>query len=189
MKLYTRRGDGGETSLFGGQRVRKSSPRIEACGIVDELNSHLGVARAYLEDGPLADIVAQIQADLFRLGADLATPLTAQEPARRVSRITEEDIKRLEALIDGLDGELPPLNHFILPGGHPAAAHLHVARAVCRSAERRVFAALEAGESLSPAVGAYLNRLSDLLFVLARSANYRAGVEDLPWNPDGPPGF
>lgn len=184
MKLYTRRGDGGDTSLFGGRRVRKSAPRVEAYGTVDELNSHLGVARAYLEDRSLADIIARLQADLFRLGADLATPLDGPGRTRPVPRIGDDDVKRLERLIDELDGQLPPLKRFVLPGGHPAAAHLHLARAVCRSAERRTFAALEAGEAISPAVGAYLNRLSDLLFVLARCANHRAGIPDVPWNPE-----
>jgi cob(I)alamin adenosyltransferase len=178
MKLYTRTGDSGETALFDGTRVRKDDPRVEAYGDVDELNAWLGLVRtAGLEPEFEADVIT-IQRDLFALGAALADP--AQKIAARVTKVAldDDDVTRLERMIDRLDAETPPLRRFILPGGTSTGAALHLARTVCRRAERRIV-------SLEPAVdGAlirYVNRLSDLLFALARAVNHRAGVPETEW--------
>jgi cob(I)alamin adenosyltransferase len=172
LKIYTRTGDKGETSLFGGARVPKNDPRIEAYGTIDELSSHLGVARAAWPASPIDALLQQAQNDLFEIGAHLASPGTSRFPGVDPARIAE-----LETAIDEMEGELAPLKTFILPGGTLAAAQLHVARTVCRRAERLVVAlgSDEAG------VVTYLNRLSDYLFVAARFANKRQGVEDVPW--------
>lgn len=183
MKIYTRRGDRGETGLFGGQRVSKASRRVAAYGTVDEANSHLGVALSLLPDSPLRPLILSLQEQLFALGADLATPPHPSKGQGRVPRIGDEHVSLLEKHIDDLEESLPPLKTFILPGGHPAAAHLHVARAVCRRAERLAVAARKEGETISDAVLSYLNRLSDLLFVLARAVNSETGTADIPWNP------
>ena len=178
MKLYTRTGDAGETSLFDGTRVRKNDPRVEAYGEVDELNAWLGLVRASLVDPAIDADVMQIQRDLFALGAELADP--ADKIAARVVKaaLTDADVERLERLIDRFEQELPPLRRFILAGGTPAGAALHLARAVCRRVERRIV-------SLSPPVDAvlvrYVNRLSDLLFVMARVANHRSGLAETEW--------
>jgi cob(I)alamin adenosyltransferase len=178
MKIYTKTGDAGETSLFGGTRVSKSDPRVAAYGDVDELNAHLGLARSSSSDVEIAGELLQLQRDLFALGARLADP--TEKIASHVSKaiLRDVDVQRLEQLIDRLDAELPPLRHFILAGGHPCGAALHVARAVCRRAERAMVA-LE--PPIDPVLLRYINRLSDLLFVLARAANRRAGVEETPW--------
>jgi cob(I)alamin adenosyltransferase len=178
VKLYTRTGDAGETSLFDGTRVRKNDPRVEAYGEVDELNAWLGLVRASLVDPAIDADVMQIQRDLFALGAELADP--ADKIAARVVKaaLTDADVERLERLIDRFEQELPPLRRFILAGGTPAGATLHLARAVCRRVERRIV-------SLSPPVDAvlvrYVNRLSDLLFVMARVANHRSGLAETEW--------
>ena len=178
MKIYTRTGDSGDTSLFDGTRVRKSDARVDAYGEVDELNGWLGLARAARLDPDLEAALVEIQRDLFALGAQLADP--ADKIADRVTKaaLGDSDVGRLETLIDRLDAEVPPLRRFILAGGVPAGAALHVARTICRRAERRIVA-------LQPAVDAvlvrYVNRLSDLLFVLARVANRRAGVPETEW--------
>lgn len=181
MKLYTGTGDQGETRFFGGQRVAKDDPRVSAYGGVDELNAALGVARASGGDAQTADLLRELQAELFLLGAELADP----QHRGKSPCITEEHSVRLEQLIDGAQGELPALTQFTLPGGTPAGAALHVARAVCRRAERGVVA-LARQDEVSPAVLVYLNRLGDLLFVLARQANHRAGVVDDKWVPPAP---
>ena len=178
MKLYTRTGDSGETSLFDGTRVKKHDPRVDAYGEVDELNAWLGFVRSSEIDDDLDAELVQIQRDLFALGAQLADP--ADKIANRVTKaaLDDDDVMRLEQLIDRLEAEVPPLRRFILAGGIPAGAALHVARTVCRRAERRIV-------SLTPAVDAvlvrYVNRLSDLLFVLARAVNYRAGAAETEW--------
>jgi cob(I)alamin adenosyltransferase len=178
VKLYTRTGDAGDTALFDGSRVSKADPRVDAYGEVDELNAWLGVARAAGLDPDLDEVLVAIQRDLFAFGARLADP--RRKIAARVTKAALEDgdVTRLEGLIDRLEGELPPLQRFILAGGAPAGAALHVARTVCRRAERRVVA-------LDPPVEGvlirYINRLSDLLFVLARTANRRAGVPETEW--------
>lgn len=175
MKIYTRTGDAGDTSLFGGARVRKDDARIEAYGTVDELNSFLGVARAAWPDAPIDAQLAAAQADLFEIGAHLASPGTSRFPGVESARIEE-----LERGIDAMEAELAPLKSFILPGGSPAASQLHVARVVCRRAERLVVALHDDSAATMSSI-AYLNRLSDYLFVAARFANHSAGVDDVPW--------
>jgi len=182
VPIYTGGGDRGETGLFGGGRVSKDDLRVEAYGAVDELNAALGCARATDLPGELKALLARIQEDLFVLGADLATPPDATVRADRIVRLKPGTASALEPEIDRLDAALPPLKTFILPGGSPAGAALHLARTVCRRAERRVVTlARKAGVSGESIV--YLNRLSDLLFVMARSANAHAGVPEAPWNP------
>lgn len=180
MKIYTRTGDKGDTSLFGGQRVSKDALRIEAYGTVDELNSVLGMVRADNAQPEIDRLVARIQDVLFVLGADLATPRSADKKDLR--RIAAADSEDLEREIDTLDDHLRPLRTFILPGGSPVAARLHFARTVCRRAERNVVR-LSRTEDIGDDVTVYLNRLSDLLFVLARFANHIANVPETPWKP------
>ncbi len=178
MKIYTKTGDAGETGLFGGPRVRKDHARIEAFGTVDELNSHLGLVRAHPAAAPFDDLLRRIQSELFDLGAELATPGDAAE------RIGMEHVVAIEAAIDRYDGQLEPLKSFVLPAGTPLAATLHVARTVCRRAERRVVALAAQLDMMIPSNAIeYLNRLGDLLFVLARAANKRENVADDPWHP------
>jgi cob(I)alamin adenosyltransferase len=188
MKIYTRTGDRGETGLFGGQRVRKDHVRVEAYGQVDELSSVLGMAAAHLDaagQGELSEGLRQVQADLFTIGANLATP--APEDGGRandhIPRLPEGRAAELEAWIDRAEEELEPLKTFILPGGTHAAAALHLARTVCRRAERQVVTLMHEAR-VEEAFVVYLNRLSDLLFTLARLANRRAGVADVPWTPN-----
>ena len=181
MKIYTRTGDKGTTGLFGGGRVSKTHPRIEAYGTVDETNTFIGLALAHLADTPEADrIRGRLQArqsELFTLGADLATPKNSKA---QTARIDENDISGLEIEIDELEEDLPPLKNFILPGGTPAAASLHAARTVCRRAERLVLRASE-DEPISPPATVYLNRLSDYLFVMARWVNQAEGERESTW--------
>ena len=179
MKIYTKGGDAGETSFFDGSRVSKADLRVDAYGEVDELNACLGAARGICQDPDLRDALAAIQQQLFAVGARLADP--SVKIAERVTKagVREADVERLEQLIDRLETELPPLRRFILPGGGAAGAWLHVARTVCRRAERRV---VGLGENVvEPIVVRYLNRLSDLLFVMARAANHRQGVPETEW--------
>jgi cob(I)alamin adenosyltransferase len=181
MKIYTKTGDTGETALFGGERVSKTHPRVEAYGDVDELNAALGLARS-IESLPRVDeVLVPLQRDLFAIGALLATP--DREKMKRhleKARIDDGRITELEHAIDAGDRELEPLKAFIIPGGTPKAAALHVARTVCRRAERRVIV-LMPEEEIPAIVVIYLNRLSDLLFTLARVANRRAGAGEVTW--------
>ena len=179
VKIYTRTGDSGETGLFDGTRVLKSDSRVEAYGEVDELNALLGVIRAAGVDAELGARLEQIQRDLFALGARLADPRA--KIAARVAKASLEalDAARLERWIDEADAVLPALRRFLLPGGAPAGALLHLARTVCRRAERRIVAL--GPDAVDAAVIVYMNRLSDLLFVLARVANARAAVPELEW--------
>jgi cob(I)alamin adenosyltransferase len=179
MKIYTRTGDLGETALFAGPRVGKDMPRIEVCGTIDELSAALAVARAEPLDAEADRLLDRVQHELFAVGAELATP----EPAARgVQWIGPEHVKALEAEIDRRQGGLPPLDEFVLPGGTRAAALLHLARAVCRRAERRLVTLIRRNEEpISLVLMAYLNRLSDLLFVLARCENARTGRPDVVW--------
>ena len=179
MKIYTKTGDSGDTSLFGGQRVPKDALRIEACGSVDELNSVLGIALADGPDGEIRSVLEQIQHKLFALGADLATP-RSPGGKKKVKRIEPRDSLWLEREIDGFDTLLKPLHSFILPGGSHFAARLHFARTVCRRAERAVIR-LSRNEDIGEGLKMYLNRLSDLLFVLARFANQSAGISEIRW--------
>jgi cob(I)alamin adenosyltransferase len=177
MKIYTKTGDSGETGLFGGPRVRKDDPRIEAYGTVDELNAVLGLVRCDALPAEIDTFVARVQNELFDLGAELATP----EPVRMgTSTLGHSQIAALEQAIDRYETGLSPLRQFILPGGARPAAELHLARTVCRRAERRLIS-LAAVEPVSRDLVVYLNRLGDLLFVLARAVNQAAAVPDVPW--------
>ena len=176
MKIYTRTGDSGETSLFGGSRIAKNDPRIEAYGTADELNSFLGIARASWPSSPIDVQLQRVQSDLFDIGAYLASPGT-----ERFRSVDAKRIKELEQEIDSMEADLQPLKTFIVPGGSPAAAQLHVARTVCRRAERRVVALKDSSAEMQTTT-AYLNRLSDFLFVAARFANRRHGTPDTLWS-------
>jgi cob(I)alamin adenosyltransferase len=179
VKIYTKTGDAGETSLFDNSRVSKADARVDAYGEVDELNATLGAARAAGVDDDLAGVLETIQKELFAVGARLADP--AKRIAGRVSKaaVQASDVERLEQTIDRLEGELEPLRRFILPGGALPGALLHVGRTICRRAERRVVSL--GPDAVEPIVIVYLNRLSDLLFVMARAANRRAGVAETEW--------
>ncbi len=181
-RIYTRNGDDGSTGLFGGPRVRKDDLRVAAYGDIDELNSALGVARISLCDLRVADLelfLGTLQIDLFNLGAELATPDPESAP-KSVPRLRAEDTARLEREIDRLTAELPPMKTFILPAGSPSAASLHLCRTICRRAERAVVTLSQHGPVSSEAL-AYVNRVSDLLFTMARAANLRLGVSEVPW--------
>jgi cob(I)alamin adenosyltransferase len=178
LKIYTKTGDTGETSLFDNTRVSKGDARVDAYGEVDELNAALGAARASGCDADLSGVIEEIQKELFAIGARLADP--SQRISARITKaeVLDTQIARLEATIDRLDEELPPLRRFILPGGSPGGSLLHLARTICRRAERRV---VSLPESVDPVIVVYLNRLSDLLFVMARAANHRSGVTEIEW--------
>jgi cob(I)alamin adenosyltransferase len=178
VKIYTRTGDAGETSLFDGSRVSKADSRVDAYGDVDELNAWLGLVRANRVDADLDEPLLRIQQDLFALGAQLADPRDRIAERVRKAALTDADVERLEHLIDRLESELPPLRRFILAGGSPAGAALHVARTVCRRAERRMVALTPSPEAV---LVKYVNRLSDLLFVIARVVNHRAGLPEVEW--------
>jgi cob(I)alamin adenosyltransferase len=180
VKLYTKTGDDGTTGLFGGGRVKKASGRVEAYGTVDETNAALGVARATKLEAFTDSVLAQVQVDLFTLGAELAC-VPGKEAKMQMKLLEPADAERLEKAIDDAEVGLPPLKSFVLPGGSSQAAALHLARTICRRAERAVLA-LDDAPARSEVV-IYLNRLSDLLFVLSRKANQAAGVEDVPWTP------
>jgi cob(I)alamin adenosyltransferase len=183
-KIYTRTGDDGTTALVSGRRRAKHDMRVEAYGTIDETNSAIGVARLHTADlAELDAMLALIQNDLFDLGADLATPETAEPPAYEPLRIVESQVTRLEQDIDGLNADLQPLKSFVLPGGSAAAAHLHLARTIARRAERLMVAlARSDGEIVNAAALQYVNRLSDFLFVAARHAN-NGGKADVLWVP------
>jgi cob(I)alamin adenosyltransferase len=179
VKIYTRTGDAGDTGLFDGTRVAKNDPRVAAYGDVDELNAWLGFARTEMAGTDLAEMLLQIQRDLFALGARLADP--SRKIAARVEKaaVTSEDISRLEGWIDRLESDLPPLRRFILAGGSRGGAALHLARTICRRAERTIVSL--GPDGFEPELLIYVNRLSDLLFVMARTANRRADVAELEW--------
>lgn len=179
MKIYTKSGDAGETSLLGGTRVLKDDPRVSACGDVDELNAAIGLTRS-LSDGELDRFLARIQRDLFAIGARLADPGQKVAQRRHKAAVTAAHVRRLERAIDRRQAGLPSLRAFVLPGGAPAAALLHLARAVCRRAERSVVG-LARRSPVDPRIVSYLNRLSDLLFVLARAENRRARQDEDRW--------
>jgi cob(I)alamin adenosyltransferase len=180
MKIYTRTGDTGGTALFGGARVSKADPRVAAYGEVDELNACLGAVRSQGElPAETADLLEQIQKDLFAIGARLADP--SASIAERVTKaaVADADVRRLEGWIDRFEAELPPLRRFILPGGSRAGALLHLSRTVCRRAERSIVGL--GADRIDPHLLAYVNRLSDLLFVLARAVNHRSGHPEVEW--------
>ncbi len=182
MKIYTKTGDKGETGLFGGKRVQKSSVRINAYGTVDELNAAIGFALCYVENDGVKSVLRKLQNQLFVVGADLATPLEVESIRQRrtIPRVSEEDISESEKAIDFFDKQLEELRYFILPGGSKSAAQLHVARTICRRAEREVVL-LSQQEEINQNIVIFLNRISDLLFVLSRIENKTAEIPDQKW--------
>jgi cob(I)alamin adenosyltransferase len=183
LKIYTKTGDDGTTGLFGGGRVAKDSLRIESYGAVDELNSAIGLARSHPLDRGHDELLGTVQEQLFILGADLATPRSNEAKNLRAMRVTSEEIVCLERAIDDLESGLPPLKSFILPGGSPSGAALHLARTICRRAERRVAALMHQEADIGELPLKYLNRLSDFLFVIARAVNHAAEIPEKPWMP------
>lgn len=179
MKIYTKTGDQGQTGLLGGVRVSKANARVDAYGDVDELNSALGVARAQCNDTRTAGLLHDLQGELFALGAELACA-AGKDVDVGVALLADRDVSRIEQEIDALERDLPPLKTFILPGGSIEASLLHAARTACRRAERKLVA-LATVEPIRPELLRYLNRTSDLLFVMARHANFRAKIADVPW--------
>ena len=179
MRIYTKTGDDGDTALFDGTRVSKTDQRVSAYGEVDELNAWLGLVRSHKPDAAIDALLGEIQRDLFALGAMLADP--AHKISARVdkAKIGDEDVTRLEQAIDRFETGVPPLRRFILAGGTPVGALLHLARAVCRRAERAIVGL--GRDAVAPVTVVYINRLSDLLFVLARAANHQAGVTETEW--------
>ncbi len=180
MKIYTRSGDKGKTSLFSGERVDKDTLRVEAYGTLDELNSVLGLARSWCRDSRVLDVIVATQHALFTAGADLAT---SSRGRKSPPRIKEESWREQEKRIDEFEQGLPPLKHFILPAGSKGAALLHMARSVCRRGERLVVSVQRQEGDVNPDLLIYLNRLSDLLFVLARAENLTSGGEEVIWKP------
>lgn len=183
MKIYTRTGDQGQTSLLGGTRVPKDHARIEAYGTVDELNSHLGMLRDMVPEEHHA-LLDQVQGTLFSIGSRLAASSEAEADQWQVPKVDEAVITELEQAMDRMDADLPEMRNFILPGGHAAISQAHICRTVCRRAERRLVE-LARSEELPGELVRYLNRLSDLLFVLARHLGLRLGVPERPWTPRG----
>ncbi|MCI0629534.1 MAG: cob(I)yrinic acid a,c-diamide adenosyltransferase [Phycisphaerales bacterium] len=187
MKLYTRTGDDGTTGLFGGERVQKDHPRIQAIGAVDELNAAIGLAEATSSTSSSSSselfdrIFSRLQSRLFDIGADLATPQASKHEAK-ISRISSRDVEESERWIDEVDSGNVPMSNFVLPGGTELAARLHLARTICRRAERLIVH-LGRSEQINPQALIYINRVSDLLFAMARRANKDADVADVPWMP------
>ncbi len=177
MKIYTRKGDAGKTGLFDGTRVRKDDPRIDAYGDIDELNSVIGAACAFVQDRAVHDLLEAVQTQLFALGAQLADPKYDPESRKEKTRIDEKQVAAMEGEMDRYEAELPPLKGFILPCGTKSGSMLHLARTVCRRAERKIVAL----PGVRPIVLKYVNRLSDLLFVLARVENKRGGEKQVDW--------
>jgi len=180
VKIYTKTGDKGETGLFGGKRVSKSALRISAFGTVDELNAHLGLVSCAIVNPRVKETVAKLQNLLFSVGADLASPFEIDSKPSPIKRISDSSIEMVEKEIDFFDGQLAQLQNFILPGGTESASRLHVARAVCRRAEREVVL-LSQQEEINQKIVIFLNRISDLLFVLSRFENKSADIPDTPW--------
>jgi len=183
VKIYTKTGDEGETGLFGGARVSKASLRVEAYGEVDELNSAIGWARVQVSEADLDALLNQIQSDLFEVGAELGSTAERKEKSA-LPLIEEPQVEALERAIDRYEEGPPPLTSFVLPGGSEVASRFHLARCICRRAERSIVA-LNTQETVRGEVLRYVNRLSDLMFTLARHANHAAGVEDIPWTGQG----
>jgi cob(I)alamin adenosyltransferase len=180
MKIYTKGGDKGETGLFGGERVPKNSVRIEAYGTVDELNSFIGLTITEVKSEEIRELLTVIQNQLFTVGSDLATPINEKNKKYDIPRVEESFFKNAEDQIDKFDAQLEPLKQFILPGGTKSAAFLNICRTICRRAERRVVA-LKAGEQINENIVIFLNRLSDLFFVLARFENMISKIPDVIW--------
>lgn len=182
FRIYTKTGDKGKTSLIGGTKVSKGHLRIETYGTVDELNSWIGLVNDHMTDPAVRAMLRESQDRLFTIGASLATDPEKESKMKRPD-LHEEDVKMLEDAMDKMDEILPEMKHFILPGGHVAVSHCHIARCVCRRAERLCVALQDEGQPVEPLVLQYLNRLSDYLFVLARYAGHLLQVEELPWRP------
>ncbi len=182
MKIYTKTGDGGETSLFGGDRVQKSAQRLKAYGTIDELNSFIGISVIESADKRVKEILQKIQNQLFSIGADLAAPENEKTKKLNIYRIDESFFEFAEESIDNFENKLEELKSFILPGGSKSAAHLHICRSVCRRAEREIVE-LNRVEKVNENIIIYINRLSDLFFVLARYENKIAGIPDIEWKP------
>ena len=176
-KIYTRTGDKGKTSLFGGKRISKDSSRIEAIGTIDELNSILGVSSSFISNKKVLLVIQKIQNNLFNIGAELANPQEIGKDTNSLIGLGKGDIDLLESIIDQYDSKLPSLKYFILPGGINSASLLHLSRSVSRRAERRIISI----SKINPNILSYLNRLSDLLFVLARYLNNKSKIKDIPW--------
>lgn len=181
IKIYTKTGDKGKTALIGGVKVSKSHLRIEAYGTIDELNAHIGLCRDIVTDNDSKNTLQKIQHDLFVTGSLLACDL-AKDIKMALPEIAENDIALLEKEIDRMDAVLPPMKYFILPGGHTTISHLHIARCVCRRAER-CCVRLDEESPVNPLILQYVNRLSDYLFVLARYTGHQMNIEDIPWKP------
>ena len=182
MKIYTKTGDKGKTSLIGGTKVLKSHARIEAYGTVDELNSNIGLCRDLIIDKDIRDLLKEIQDRLFTIGSALACD-PEKEPKLKIPDLKETDVSFLEDAMDKMDSELPPLQYFIMPGGHPTVSHLHISRCVCRRAERLVVDLLISNEDQDNLIIKYINRLSDYLFVLARYMAKKLNAEEVSWKP------
>jgi cob(I)alamin adenosyltransferase len=182
MKIYTKTGDKGKTSLIGGTKVLKSHARIEAYGTVDELNSNIGLCRDLITDKDIRDLLKEIQDRLFTIGSALACD-PEKEPKLKIPDLKETDVSFLEDAMDKMDSELPALQYFIMPGGHPTVSHLHISRCVCRRAERLVVDLLISNEDQDNLIIKYINRLSDYLFVLARYMAKKLNVEEVSWKP------
>jgi cob(I)alamin adenosyltransferase len=182
MKIYTKTGDKGTTSLIGGTRVSKAHLRIEAYGTVDELNSFIGLCKDVLTDNGQKEIVQEVQDRLFTIGSALACD-PDKETKMKIPDLKEEDISLLEKEIDKMNGILPPMKSFILPGGHTTVSHIHITRCVCRRAERACIRLQEENSEVDPIIPKYLNRLSDYLFILARYAGHLLQVAEIPWRP------
>ncbi len=180
MKIYTKTGDKGKTSLFGGTRVSKADDRLEAYGTIDELNSHIGLVRDTQSDEHLKTILKEIQDRLFTIGANLATDKTSK--MAQIPDLFDTDIELLEKEIDDMEQSLSPMTSFILPGGHVHVSHCHIARCVCRRTERLTIKLSESVQ-IEPIIIRYLNRLSDYLFVLSRKVTQELGADEVPWNP------
>lgn len=180
MKIYTKTGDAGTTALYGGARVSKADERVETYGTIDELNAHLGLLRDQEVNQARAPLFQEIQETLFVIGSHLAADPSKE--SMKLPPLSEESVPHLEASIDALDADLPAMKYFILPGGHPAVSVCHVARCVCRRAERQVVR-FSQHETVDPMIIVYLNRLSDWLFVLARAMGQQLGVDEIPWKP------
>jgi len=179
MKIYTKTGDKGHTSLFGGQRIEKHNIRIEAYGTIDELLAYMGLIRDFSDDES-KKIIISIQNTLFNIGSHLATPKNNNKAKNKLPEIKKEDVELLESEMDKMDEEIPPMTNFILPGGHPHISHCHIARTICRRAERRI-TALDELEQIDEILKIYVNRLSDFLFVLSRNFALKLDSEEVFW--------
>ena len=182
MKIYTKTGDKGTTSLIGGTKVSKSHYRIEAYGTVDELNSYIGLCRDLTTDAHITDVLLETQDRLFTIGSNLACD-PEKETKLKIPVLKDDDIIRLEREIDRMNEKLPPMKSFILPGGHPLVSHVHIARCICRRAERCCVRLIDEGSRIDPNIIRYLNRLSDFLFMLARYTADKLNLSEIPWKP------